>query len=122
MSPANMHRVASFVRFGATAPATLASKLWHVWQPHLSAWTPASRSALGLTSSWLWTHALYASIGSAITRNRMLACESPQYSAHWPRNVPGRDASIFRNWVRPGTTSFLPLSSGTQNEWMTPLL
>ena len=21
---------------------------------------------------------------------------------------------------RPGTTSFLPLSSGTQNEWMTP--
>ncbi len=35
----------------------------------------------------------------AMTRNRMLACERPQYSAHWPRNVPGLSASIVSLFV-----------------------
>ena len=52
----------------------------------------------------------------------MFACEMPQYSAHWPRNVPGRLASIVSVFGWPGTTSFLPASSGTQNEWITLLL
>src|SRR5690349_21151083 len=52
----------------------------------------------------------------------MLACDRPQYSAHCPRNVPGRSASIVSVLGWPGTTSFMPESSGTQNEWMTLLL
>src|SRR5690348_1100743 len=65
------------------------------------------------------SHAFHSSIGCAITRKRMLACESPQYSAHAPRNVPGLSASMVLVLVCPGMTSFLPFSSGTQNEWMT---
>src|SRR4051794_39337040 len=52
----------------------------------------------------------------------MLACDTPQYSAHCPRKVPGRSASILSVLGWPGTTSFFPASSGTQNEWITLLL
>src|SRR5215213_2503448 len=49
----------------------------------------------------------------------MLAWERPQYSAHWPRYVPGFSALNETELVRPGTTSFLPDSSGTQKLWIT---
>ena len=49
----------------------------------------------------------------------MLACERPQYSAHCPRYVPGLSIvnDVWLLW--PGTTSRLPLSSGTQKLWIT---
>ena len=50
----------------------------------------------------------------------MSACDKPQYSAHWPRYVPGLSASNLRKSFWPGTASFLPFSAGIQKEWITP--
>src|SRR4051812_37304029 len=49
----------------------------------------------------------------------MSAWARPQSSAQAPRKVPGSDASMVLWFTRPGITSFFPLSSGTQKEWMT---
>ena len=52
----------------------------------------------------------------------MLACDRPQYSAHWPQKVlPASSRSVLIcMWLRrPGTASSLPASFGGQNEWMT---
>lgn len=49
----------------------------------------------------------------------MLACDSPQYSAHWPSYRPGSSASSLRWWTLPGTRSCLPARRGTQKEWIT---
>src|SRR6266542_4359539 len=49
----------------------------------------------------------------------MLACWSPQYSAHCPRYTPGRSAWIHILFVRPEMRSVLPVSCGTQKLWMT---
>ncbi|MNC86433.1 hypothetical protein D3C83_20950 [compost metagenome] len=51
----------------------------------------------------------------------MLACDRLQYSAHCPRYVPGLSASKVTLFSRPGTTSCLPASLGTQKLWMTPV-
>ena len=48
----------------------------------------------------------------------MYACDSPQNSLRSPR-TPGSSAWIVRWLVTPGTTSWVPASSGTQNEWIT---
>ena len=49
----------------------------------------------------------------------MRACWRPQYSAHWPRWMPGRSAWSHVSVVRPGIMSILPWSAGTQKLWMT---
>ncbi len=54
-----------------------------------------------------------------MTRMPMLACETPQNSAHWPRYSPGVSAVNVSRFSRPGTTSRLPPSWGTQKLWIT---
>src|SRR5215831_10048031 len=54
-----------------------------------------------------------------MTRKRMLACDIPQYSAHWPGNSTGPSGARVIRLTRPGTTSRLPPSCGIQKEWMT---
>lgn len=49
----------------------------------------------------------------------MLACWSPQNSAHWPRYTPGSEASSHRLLRCPGIMSVLGPSRGTQKLWMT---
>ena len=49
----------------------------------------------------------------------MFAWEKPQYSAHWPRNVPTSLASIVRWFVCPGSRSCLPARRGIQKLWIT---
>src|SRR5262249_18792121 len=49
----------------------------------------------------------------------MRPCWMPQYSAHWPTEVPGRVGSIHTWLVLLGITSILPASWGTQKLWMT---
>jgi surfeit locus 1 family protein len=67
-----------------------------------------------------WATQASKSAGSwAITLSRMLAWEMPHISAHCPRYSPGSSASMVQVWVRPGTTSRLPLRRGDQNEWIT---
>jgi len=51
---------------------------------------------------------------STMTRIPMLACEVPQNSAHWPRYSPAVSAVKVSRFRRPGTTSRLPPSCGTQ--------
>ena len=53
------------------------------------------------------------------TSRPMLACCSPQNSAHSPPYTPGSSASITRVFVPSGRTSSLPCRSGTQKLWMT---
>ena len=54
-----------------------------------------------------------------MARKRMLACDTPQYSAHWPMYSPGTSGVRTMRFTRPGTTSRLPPSCGIQNEWIT---
>jgi hypothetical protein len=49
----------------------------------------------------------------------MLACDIPQYSAHWPGYSPGTSGVSVMWFTRWGTTSRLPPSWGIQKEWMT---
>ena len=49
----------------------------------------------------------------------MLACCSPQNSAHAPPYSPGSSASRTSVLVPSGSMSSLPCSSGTQKLWMT---
>ena len=49
----------------------------------------------------------------------MLACEAPQNSAHWPQYSPGVSGVSVSRFRRPGTTSRLPPSCGTQKLWIT---
>src|SRR5260370_2464089 len=51
---------------------------------------------------------------SATTRMSMLACWVPQYSAHCPRYSPGLSVWNHMELTRPGITSVLPASRGTQ--------
>ena len=54
-----------------------------------------------------------------MTRKFILACCSPQNSAHAPRYSPGSSASSTSVLGPSGSMSSLPCSSGTQKLWMT---
>ena len=56
---------------------------------------------------------------SATTRMIMLACCSPQNSAHCPRYTPGSDASSHNVLGWPGIMSVFGPRRGTQKLWMT---
>ena len=56
---------------------------------------------------------------STITRSCMLAWQAPQNSAHWPQYSPTRSGVSTIRLTRPGTTSRLPPSCGTQKLWIT---
>ena len=60
-----------------------------------------------------------SSAGIAITCNAISACGPPQYSAHGPRNTPGRVACTRSRVSRPGIMSTLPPRLGTQKLWIT---
>src|SRR5215212_1131088 len=62
------------------------------------------------------------SSGTTFTLNRIQAWAAPQNSAHSPKYSPGVLATNCIGLSCPGITSTLPLSWGTQNEWMTLLL
>src|SRR5690349_18541662 len=59
------------------------------------------------------------SVGESTTpKSRMLACDVPQNSAHWPGHTP-TESAVYQRWlVRVGITSRLPPRRGIQNEWM----
>src|SRR5215510_12947653 len=80
---------------------------------------PASSSDTAGPSCWPASHSSKSLGLCAITRKRMLAWDRPQYSAHCPRYVPALSMvnDVWLLW--PGTTSRLPLSSGTQKLWIT---
>ena len=80
-----------------------------VWPAMASALTN-STGGLRIESSQSWN----CSGSSALTRNRILACASPQNSAHWPKKTPTSSARIA-NWrTSPGMMSTFPASFGTQ--------
>src|SRR6185312_7281148 len=60
-----------------------------------------------------------AARGCATTKNAILACASPQYSAHCPRYVPGVSARNQSALVYPGMRSLLPFRLGAQKLWIT---
>src|ERR687889_604122 len=59
---------------------------------------------------------------TTFTLNRIQAWAAPQNSAHSPKYSPGVLATNCIGLSCPGTTSTLPLSCGTQKEWITLLL
>ena len=67
-------------------------------------------------------HAANRSGDSAVTGSVIMACWSPQYSPHIPRDTPGFLASTHISFVCPGMTSVLPAICGSQKEWMTSAL
>ncbi len=85
-----------------------------------AAWVPGSGASYG--ESWFSTHVAKSSAERATISIRMLACDRPQNSAHWPAKIPGWSASRRSVWMRPGTTSRLPLIRGTQKLWITSRL
>src|SRR2546423_7513930 len=130
MQPAKQSRVNSFVRLGAGGFVDFVSwyspSIW--WQPEQpfcwnSAYPSAASPEVGLVSgaSIVDTHFAHPAWSCTTTFRRMLACEVPQNSAHWPEYTPGWSASSSHVCLRPGTTSCLPLRRGAQNEWMTSL-
>src|SRR5215204_3941096 len=68
------------------------------------------------------TQASKFSSGTTFTLNRIQAWAAPQNSAHSPKKSPGVLATNCIGLSCPGITSTLPLSCGTQKEWMTLLL
>ena len=128
---AKKSRLARCVRFGPYVVSDESSKAWqlvHWYLVAMSSWagpagtasapSPSNRGCAGPCCCSL-THCSKSSAVFAITRKRMLACDSPQYSLHCPRKVPGLSALRVSSLVRPGTTSRVPESSGTQKLWIT---
>src|SRR5947199_1194518 len=91
--PAKQSRLCRWVRLGPTAPADTPFTVWQPEQPlvmnRLAPWTAGSVLVVVVATTagpacWLRTH-VSKSVGViACTWRRMLACEVPQYSAHWP--------------------------------------
>src|SRR5216683_366480 len=86
--PANRLRLAKWVRSGPMCPAETPAMVWH--PTHVDevkidfpCWASASVDSTG-GACWALTHFSNSAGSCTITRNRMLACEMPQYSAHWP--------------------------------------
>ena len=73
-------------------------------------------------ASWLAFHVSKSAASRATTSIRMLACDRPQNSVHWPAKMPGLSAWMRSVWTRPGTMSRLPLSLGIQKLWITSRL
>ena len=90
MAPANVVRLPKCVRSGPMFPPSPSTPVivWHA--PHPTCCSAAMASPLGGVPGWCccWTHESKSVVGWAMTRNRMLAWEVPQYSAHCPRNTP----------------------------------
>src|SRR5262249_25245544 len=86
--PAKVLRLAEGQGSGRICPADTPPM---VWQPthvdfaksSLPCWASASVDSTGGASCAL-THSSNSPLGWTMTRNRMLACEIPQYSAHCP--------------------------------------
>src|SRR3989304_3825449 len=51
---------------------------------------------------WAATHFSKSALVCTMTRKRMLACDVPQYSAHWPGYSPGSSGASVRRLTRPG--------------------
>ena len=81
---------------------------------------PSSGGVYG--ASWAAFHVSKSASSRATISMRMLACERPQNSVHWPAKMPGSSASMRSVCTRPGTMSRLPLSRGIQKLWMTSRL
>jgi hypothetical protein len=93
MPAAIVVRLPKCVRFGPSTPADRPSM---VWQPMQADWLNTSlpltaRSSFGSTGGACCaaTHLSQPALSCTNTRKRMLACDMPQYSAHWPRYSPG---------------------------------
>ena len=74
------------------------------------------------SASWFAFHVSKSSGVRATTSIRMLACESPQNSAHCPAKIPGWSAWRRTVCTRPGTMSRLPLRRGIHQLWITSRL
>src|SRR5262249_3410100 len=99
--------------------------VWHVMHSLAgleNSWAPTSASesdgGTGSVSFSAATHEAKSAGESTTPSKRMLACDVPQNSAHWPGHTP-TESAVYQRWlVRVGMTSRLPPSFGIQNEWM----
>ena len=111
---AQMRQIGPHLARGRRAPNGVAQNA-RVIQEYL---LPALPDCIGRrqpqAAAGLRIHASNWSGGSATTQNAMCACCRPQNSAHCPRNLPGRSASIHSVVTREGIRSRFPCRLGTQ--------
>ena len=119
---ASVLRPPNVVRSGPSTPADTPRIVWQPTQARLAKMAlPAAAGPAGSAgvARCAATHRSNAAGASTTTRMPMLACEAPQNSAHWPQYSPGVSGVSVSRLSRPGTTSRLPPSCGTQKLWIT---
>src|SRR5437867_3437138 len=123
-APASEVRVPTWVRLGPIVPGEIPAMVWHATQPAVKKTClplPASEVESGSIGGRFCaaTQASKSSRDWTMSFIRMLACETPQNSAHWPGNVPIFSGVNHIAFVCVGMTSRFPPIAGNQKLWMT---
>src|SRR5215831_11681364 len=82
--PAKVLRLAKCVKSGPICPADTPAMVWHPTHADfakrsLPCWANGSADSTG-GACWVLTHSSNSPLGWTMTRNRMFACDNPQYS------------------------------------------